>query len=120
MSSPTPFLFVPKPAGEIIVGDCVHTIRGPEAVVFIDNIPGRGIYTITAMERLLVVNGIVATPFGGINPTLANAYYNLHRLMYCLVGGKALMMGYQRTMQRVTEGLWNKLTTTSGRSLTLG
>ena len=83
--------------------------------MFIDLIPGHGIYTIITMERLLVVNGIVATPFGGINPTLANMYYNLHRLMY-LAGSKSLMVGYQRTLQWTTEGLWGMLTASASAS----
>ena len=36
------------------------------------------------MEEVIVVNVIVATPFRGVNPTLANIYYNLHRLAYIL------------------------------------
>lgn len=121
-SSSTFFVSVIKTADEIVVGDCVDTIHGPETVVFIDTILGQGIYTIITMEQqLLVINGIVATPFGGINPTLANLYYNLHRLLY-RIGGKSLMMGYQQTLQRITESLWNLLTNNnySGTTLSLG
>jgi hypothetical protein len=59
------------------------------------------------MEELLVVNGIVATPYGGINPTLANVYYNLFRLAYSYsyagAAGKGALLA---TAQRTTEGLW--------------
>jgi hypothetical protein len=55
------------------------------------------------MEELLVVNGIVATPYGGVNPALANVYYNLHRLAYS-VAGKAVL-----AVQGATEGVWGAL-----------
>ena len=69
-------------AASIAVGDCVQTVSGREQVVSVGTVEGKGIYTIVAMEELIVVNGIVATPFGGVNPTLANIYYNLHRLAH--------------------------------------
>ena len=69
-------------AGKVGVGDCVQTVSGREQVVSVGKVEGKGIYTVIAMEELIVVNGIVATPFGGVNPTLANWYYNLHRLTY--------------------------------------
>ena len=116
---PSSFSSIPTPADEIVIGDCVDTIYGPEKVVYIDRVSGRGIYTIITMERLLVINGIVATPFGGINPTLADAYYNLHRLIY-QAGGRSLMIGYQRTLQWVTEGLWNVFMSSSDMSLSWG
>jgi len=45
----------------------------------VSTVAGKGVYTAIPMVDLLVVNGIVATPYGGVNPTLANMYYNLHR-----------------------------------------
>ena len=61
-------------ASEIVVGDCVETVHGRETIVSVEFINGVGIYTLITMEELLVINGIIATPFGGINPTLANMY----------------------------------------------
>ena len=69
-------------AARVAVGDCVQTVSGREQVVSVGKVEGKGVYTIVAMEELIVVNGIVATPFGGVNPTLANCYYNLHRVWY--------------------------------------
>lgn len=66
-------------ASAVSVGDCVFTVAGPERVASVETVGGRGVYTIVAIEELLVVNGVVATPYGGVNPTLANVYYNLHR-----------------------------------------
>ena len=72
-------------ADNVVVDDCIQTVSGRELVVSVGKIEGKGIYTVIAMEELIVVNGIVATPYGGVNPTLANWYYNLHRLAYFLV-----------------------------------
>jgi hypothetical protein len=91
-------------ARQIAVGDCVQTVSGCEQVVSVDKVEGKGIYTIVAMEELIVVNGIVATPFGGVNPTLANAYYNLHRLAYAGCG--AAVKAANGWMQGAMEGVW--------------
>jgi hypothetical protein len=87
----------------VVVGDCVETVSGRERVVSVSTAEGEGIYTAIAMEELVVVNGIVATPYGGVNPALANVYYNLHRLAY-KVAGKAVLM-----VQGATEGMWGAL-----------
>ena len=98
-------------AGEIVMGDCVQTVSGREQVVSINKVEDKGIYTIIAMEELIVVNGIVATPYGGINPTLANMYYNLYRLMYSMTptwikAGRGYVAMDQLTLQGATENLW--------------
>ena len=94
-------------ADRVSVGDCVQTMSGREKVVSVDTVEGHGIYTAIATEELLVVNGIVATPFGGINPTLVNIYYNLHRLVYSLGMAKGALAG--RWLQEATLGLWGSL-----------
>ena len=96
-------------AGQVAVGDCVQTVSGREQVVSINKVEGKGIYTVIAMEELIVVNGIVATPFGGVNPTLANLYYNLHRLLYIIAHSKTAVTGGIIWMQDTTEGLWRTL-----------
>ena len=92
-------------AASIAVGDCVQTVSGREQVVSVGKVEGQGIYTIVAMEELIVVNGIVATPFGGVNPTLANIYYNLHRLWYTARGGG--LLGTGRWLQGAIEALYH-------------
>jgi hypothetical protein len=87
----------------VAVGDCVQTVSGREQVVSVATVEGEGIYTAITMEELLVVNGIVATPYGGVNPALANWYYNLHRLAYS-VAGKAPL-----AVQSAMQGLWGLL-----------
>ena len=77
-------------------------MSGRERVVSVSTVVGAGIYTAIAMEELLVVNGIVTTPYGGVNPALANVYYNLHRLAYQVCGTTIL----KRLVQGATEGLW--------------
>ena len=57
------------------------TISGPEKVTAVENVLGEGVYTIVTNEEFIVVNGIIASPFGG-NHMIANLYYNLHRLIY--------------------------------------
>ena len=89
-------------ASTVAAGECVETVSGRERVVSVSTVQGEGIYTAIAMEELLVVNGIVATPYGGVNPTLANVYYNLHRCMYLAVGSGAM----KQWVQAATEGLW--------------
>jgi hypothetical protein len=90
-------------ASAVSVGDCVQTVSGREQVVSVATVEGEGIYTAIAMEELLVVNGIVATPYGGVNPMLANWYYNLHRLAYSVVGKAPL------AVQSAMQGIWGLL-----------
>ena len=98
-------------AADVTVGDCVQTINGFEQVGSVGKVEGKGIYTIIAMEELIVVNGIVATPFGGVNPTLANIYYNLHRLAYTIVSDKHLLStGMNQWLQTALVEWWAVMT----------
>ena len=99
-------------ASSVVVGNCVQTVSGRERVVSVSTAEGKGIYTAIAMEELLVVNGIVATPYGGINPTLANVYYNLHRLAYQVFGAGL----WPSSVQGATEGVWQALFRLAGPS----
>ena len=91
--------------GQVAAGDCVQTVDGREQVASVEKIEGKGIYTVIAMEELIVVNGIVATPFGGINPTLANIYYNLHRLVYSVLGSNVFTL--HSLVQNCMELVWS-------------
>ena len=99
-------------ASAVAVGECVQTVSGRDRVVSVGTVEGEGIYTAIAMEELLVVNGIVATPYGGINPTLANVYYNLHRLAYQVFGAGL----WPSSVQGATEGVWQALFRLAGPS----
>jgi hypothetical protein len=93
------------PASAVAVGDCVQTVSGRERVVSVSTVAGAGIYTVIAMEELLVVNGIVATPYGGVNPALANVYYNLHRLAHYTI----LSSHLSGRLPSVSETVWQRL-----------
>ena len=101
-------------ASQVVVGDCVQTVSGREQVVSVGKVEGKGIYTVIAMEELIVVNGIVATPYGGVNPTVANIYYNIYRLVYTLAyqGKMTTTLGW---VQGATEGLWGMLSLSLSR-----
>ena len=97
-------------ANRLKVGDCVQTISGREQVVLLDKVMGQGIYTVIAMEELIVVNGIVVTPFGGVNPMLANIYYNIHRLVYTVFSNELLSKSW---LQDATQSIWTLLSSIS-------
>jgi len=80
-------------ASTVAVGDCVETVSGRERVVSVSTVEGEGIYTVIAMEELLVVNGIVTTPYGGVNPVVANLFYNMFRVLY--------LWGFDSTLRHV-------------------
>ena len=65
----------------VSVGDCIMTVSGHEEVAAVEIMSGEGVYTLVTNEEFIVVNGIIASPFGG-NHMIANLYYNVHRLIY--------------------------------------
>ena len=70
-------------ASQVSVGDCIMTVSGEENVASVDTVQGEGVYTIVTKEELVVINGIIASPFGA-NHMVANLYYNMHRFLYAL------------------------------------
>jgi hypothetical protein len=91
-------------ASRVTVGQCVMTVEGEERVISVKTIIDQGIYTVVTNEEFIVVNGIVATPFGGINPTVANIYYNLHRLAFTVISPQLLKS--EKWLQAVMENAW--------------
>ena len=87
-------------ADAVSAGDCVMTVEGVEKVMDMVTMQGKGIYTVVTNKEYIVVNGIVATPFGGVNPTLANMYYNLHRLVYAFMPQALMFSGVQQVMDK--------------------
>jgi hypothetical protein len=90
-------------ADGVAVGDCVMTVDGQEKVVGVAATQGKGIYTVVTNEEYIVVNGVIASPFGGVNPTLANIYYNLHRLAFAFMpkmvtASERLVQGFANTV----------------------
>ena len=68
-------------ASQVSVGDCIQTVSGEQKVSKVALVRGEGVYTIVTKEEYIVVNGIIASPFG-INHMMANLYYNIHRIAY--------------------------------------
>jgi hypothetical protein len=70
-------------ASQVNVGNCIMTISGQEKVVSVVPIESEGVYTIVTNEEYVIVNGIIASPFGA-NHMMANLFYNLHRFAFAL------------------------------------
>ena len=70
-------------ASQVTVGDCIQTVDGQEKVSSVEVVQSEGVYTIVTNEEYVVVNGIIASPFGA-NHMMANMFYNIHRVVYAL------------------------------------
>jgi hypothetical protein len=68
-------------ASDVSVGDCIQTVSGKEMVSMVEHVQSEGVYTIVTKEEFIVVNGIIASPFGA-NHMMANMFYNVHRFVY--------------------------------------
>jgi len=67
-------------AGSLFKGDCLRTVDGDEVVTALSDVKAEGIYTAVTTSDFLVVNGIVASPFG-VSHNLMNSYYKAHRIV---------------------------------------
>jgi Hint module len=70
-------------ASEVAVGDCINTVSGQDVVVSVEAVQSEGVYTVITKEEFIVVNGIIASPFGA-NHMMANMYYNIYRFLFSL------------------------------------
>ena len=72
-----------KPANELVRGECVQTVQGKEIITSVQSTNGEGVYTVVTLssDKLLVVNGVIASSFAS-NHALGNAYYSIHRFIY--------------------------------------
>jgi len=71
-------------AADVQTGDCVQTTEGVSTVMSNNVVSNNeGVYTIVTdkSDDLVVINGIVASPFA-VNHAVANAVYNVHRMLY--------------------------------------
>jgi len=102
-------------AHAVAPGDCVLTVDGYDRVVSTARVHGRGVATVVAMEELIVVNGVVASPFGDVNPALANTFYNLHRVLFHVAGSRAVVEA-SRWLRQWFEHTWATLAIGSGSS----
>jgi hypothetical protein len=60
------------------------TVSGEEKVSSVERVWGEGVYTVVTNGEYVVVNGIIASPFG-VNHMMGNLYYNVHRMVYASV-----------------------------------
>lgn len=69
------------PASSVCAGMCVLTVDGVEEVAATRLIVGEGVYSLVTSEEMVVVSGVVASPFA-VNHAVATAFYNMHRLFF--------------------------------------
>mmetsp|Transcript_58800 Transcript_58800/g.101285 ORF Transcript_58800/g.101285 Transcript_58800/m.101285 type:complete len:401 (-) Transcript_58800:204-1406(-) len=71
----TPDHYIPNCAGKditadkLVVGDCLGTIDGSETLFEITSVKKSGIYTATTIDKYIVVDGIVASPYSKFTRT---------------------------------------------------
>jgi intein/homing endonuclease len=68
-------------AADVRVGDCLTSIEGRVIVTSVSIAKGKGVYTFVTTEELIVVSGVVASPFS-LNHYNAHAFYNLYRYFW--------------------------------------
>lgn len=71
-------------AGSLPMGACLHTVTGQDAIKSIVILPeSTGVYTVVTASAsdLLIVNGVIASPFAS-NHLIANSFYNIHRMVH--------------------------------------
>jgi hypothetical protein len=68
-------------AGEVASGMCLMTTTGMDGVKSTSEVTSKGVYTVVLQDsEMVVVNGVVASPFA-VNHATANAYYNVIRAL---------------------------------------
>jgi hypothetical protein len=74
--------FKKKKKNSLKTGNCVQTTIGEEIISALSTTPGRGVYTVvTKSDGLLVINGVMASPFAS-NHVMANSFYSIHRMLH--------------------------------------
>jgi hypothetical protein len=68
-------------ASSVVAGSCLKTVAGEEIVASNEVVVSNGLYTIVTKEEMVVVSGMVASPFA-VNHAVANAYYNVIRAIH--------------------------------------
>lgn len=68
-------------AASLSVGDCVSGELGNIEISATREVPGKGLYTVVTEEELIVVSGVMASPFA-VNHAMPHAFYHLHRVLY--------------------------------------
>lgn len=79
-----------KLARAIERGDMLVTRDGAECVVSTTSVVSQGLYTFVTMDEFVVVEGIVASPYGHYH-CIPHWYFNLHRTLHKFGMGKATL-----------------------------
>ena len=68
------------------IGSCVHTHKnGPLPIVSNEQVRGEGVYSFVTNEELIVVGGIIVSPYA-VSHNVANAYYTIFRWCFHHLG----------------------------------
>ena len=82
-----------KTAASLHVGDCVHTVSGQEKISAIQEVQGKGLYSVVTEEELIVVNGVLASPFA-VNHAVPHAFYHIHRILFWMAPALVKSAGF--------------------------
>ena len=90
-------------ARAVSVGDCLQTTEGKAPVVATRLVKGKGIRSVVTLAgNLVVINGIVASPFAAQH-CIGEAWYSIHRLVYALLPTALSFKFFQQTSERFGE-----------------
>jgi hypothetical protein len=70
-------------ADQLTTDHYLHSVSGPDEVMLMKQVQDAGVYTLVTMDEFVVVNGVVASPFG-TNHYVTNKFYDIHRALYAL------------------------------------
>lgn len=68
-------------AGDVVKGMCIRTVQGLEEVESLDNVVDNGVYVVITQAELIVVNGVVASPYA-FSHVASHVFFGVHRLLY--------------------------------------
>uniref|UniRef100_A0A7S2AVF6 Hint domain-containing protein n=1 Tax=Octactis speculum TaxID=3111310 RepID=A0A7S2AVF6_9STRA len=68
-------------AADVTAGTCLLSIDGEDIVSSVTRVTGNGLYTAVTQDELIIVGGIIASPFA-VSHTIGHFYYNLHRTVH--------------------------------------
>lgn len=83
-------------ASQLKIGDCLIAEDGLDAIVSLDLVEGHGLYTLVTDNPLIVVNGIIASPFA-VSHRAANTFYDVYRALYSCFPGYMASYAFIKT-----------------------
>ena len=70
-------------ASSVSIGDCIQTVDGQSVVNGLSRKHGAGVYSIVTDQELLVVSGVVASPYA-VSHAIGSAVYLPHKWLYSI------------------------------------